>query len=102
MAVNADKLETAANNFSELGVTKQLTLIIALAASIALGVYVVQWSKTPEMTPLYAHLEGADAAEIVDALEKNGITYRYDSSKGMLVVPSNNVHDVRMKLASLG
>lgn len=102
MAANADRLENAANNFSDLGVTKQLIFIVALAAAIALGVYVVLWSRTPEMTPLYAHLEGSDAAEIIEALEKNGIKYQFDSGKGMIIVPTDKVHDVRMKMAAQG
>ena len=46
---NASKI--AAIGFDSLPIIKQVGILVGLAASIALGVYMVQWSKEPLFAP---------------------------------------------------
>ena len=79
---------------------KQIAFLVGIAVSVALGVYVVIWSQTPNFSLLYGSLSNRDAAQVIEVLQKSGIEYRIDQSTGAVMVPSTFVHDARMKLAA--
>ncbi|MEL6868230.1 MAG: flagellar basal-body MS-ring/collar protein FliF [Pseudomonadota bacterium] len=81
---------------------KQLMSLIGIAASVAIGVAVVMWSKSPDFTQLYGGLEERDAAAVVDALRTAGIEHDISSATGAIRVRSDQVHEARMQLASQG
>ncbi len=81
---------------------RQFGFLLVLAASVALGVYVVLWSQTPNYSLLYGSLSDQDVSQILDSLEKSGIDYRVQEGSGGILVPSGKVHDARMKLAAAG
>jgi flagellar M-ring protein FliF len=81
---------------------RQLGFLVVLAASVALGVYVVLWSQTPNYSLLYGSLSDQDVSQVLDTLQKSGIEYRVEEGSGAVMVPSANVHDARMKLAAVG
>lgn len=80
---------------------KPLAMLIGIAAAVAAGVGVVLWSKEPTYGLLYGNLGQQDAAQVAQALESNGVPYKIDST-GAIVVPSERVHDARLKLAAQG
>lgn len=80
---------------------KPLLLLIGVAAAVAAGVGVVLWSKEPTYGLLYGNLGQQDSAQIVQALQTNGIPYKLDGS-GAITVPADRVHDARLKLAGQG
>ncbi len=88
--------------FGNLPILRQLGLMIGLAASVALGVAVVLWSQTPNYRVLYSGLASQDAAQIADALQKDGIEYKVDEATGAVMVGADQVHIARLKLASQG
>ena len=100
--VNPENVVAQASAFNALPVLRQLGLMIGLAASVALGVYVVLWSQTPDYSMLFGGLSDADAANVAEALEQSGIEYRVDSGSGAITVPARLVHEARLKLASKG
>lgn len=87
---------------SRMPVARQLTLLIGLAASVALGVGVVLWSQGTDYAPLYGELAGEDAAAVAQSLEQAGVKYEMDRRTGMINVPVDQVHQMRMKLAGEG
>ncbi len=91
-----------AEGFFDLPLAKQLILLVGLAASIALGIYIALWSKTPDFTPLFSQLSTRDSSEVVDALARTGIPYKLDESTGLVMVDSTKIQEARLKLASLG
>jgi flagellar M-ring protein FliF len=76
--------------------------MIGLAASVALGFYVVLWSQTPDYSMLYAGLSDADAAQVAESLEQSGIPYRIERGSGAITVPGSQVAEARLQLASRG
>ncbi len=54
-------------NLSAMPVIKQVSLIIALAATIAIGVALVLWSQAPSYALLFGGLDSRQAADIVKA-----------------------------------
>lgn len=102
MAVADSKsLSTQFVGFSNLNALRQLGLLIALAASVAAGVWIVMWSTTPNMAMLYSGLSEKDTGLVIDALEKTSVRYQLGGT-GTVLVPSSDVHDIRMKLAAQG
>src|SRR5215510_5757493 len=80
---------------------KPLLLLIGIAAAVAAGVGVVLWSKEPTYSLLYGSLSQQDSAQIAQALQTSGIPYKLDNN-GEITVPSDKVHDARLKLAGQG
>jgi len=91
-----------ARGFSGLPALRQLGLMAGLAASVALGVAVVLWSQTPNYSLLYGSLSAKDSSDVVQALQQAKIPYKVDETNGAVLVPSTEVHEARMKLASGG
>jgi len=81
---------------------RQVAVMVGIAASVALGVAVVLWSRTPSYSLLYGNLAQKDATEIAQALQQVDIDYRIDQSTGAIMVPSADLQEARMKLAGQG
>lgn len=81
---------------------RQIAIMVGIAASVAIGVAVVLWSKSPAYSPLFGNLAPKDAMEISQALQQSGVEYKIDQSTGMVMVPTAKMQDVRMELASRG
>lgn len=88
--------------FSRQPATRQLALLFGLAASIALGVGLVQWAVAPNYKPLYGTMAPEDTNQVIAALEAGGVDYRMDRRTGMVAVPADQVHRSRLMLAGEG
>lgn len=98
----ADSASKAAAKFASLSIMRQLGLLVGLAASVAIGLGVVLWSREPSYMPLYSQLSNRDSADVVDLLQRNAISFKVDETNGMILVPTNQVQTARMKLAAEG
>lgn len=81
---------------------RQLMFLFAVAASVAIGVYVVLWSQKPNYSLLYGSLSDQDASQVIESLQKANIDYYVDPNSGAVMVASAKVHEARMKLATEG
>ncbi len=81
---------------------RQLLIMVAIAASVAVGVAVVLWSQEPEYRSLYASLPPERASAVVDSLNSMGVPYKLQEATGAVMVPAENLHEVRLKLAGTG
>ncbi|BFM20649.1 flagellar basal-body MS-ring/collar protein FliF [Gilvimarinus japonicus] len=88
--------------FGGLTLLRQIGLMLGLAASVAIGFYIVLWSQGEEYRPLYGSLDRLDSAEVVSILEQNQIPYKIEPSTGALLVTTENIHTARLKLAEVG
>ena len=88
--------------FGGLSLLRQIGLMLGLAASVAIGFYIVLWSQGEEYRPLYGSLDRLDSGEVVSILEQNQIPYKIEPSTGALLVTSDNIHTARLKLAEVG
>jgi flagellar M-ring protein FliF len=98
--VKADQLNASFQGMTHLPVLRQLGLLVGLAASIALGVYLVLWSRTPEYSVLYHQVSARDAGEIATALQQQNIAFKVDTDNGLILVDAKKVHEARMALAA--
>lgn len=85
-----------------LGVLKQIGLMVGVAASIALGFWVVLWTQEPDFRPLYTDISHLEASQVADLLQQEEIRFKVDTNSGMLLVESDRINDARMKLAQEG
>lgn len=80
-------------------VVRQVTLLIALAASVSLGVFATQWMQDDTYKPLGTPVSAAQTGEIAQTLEDNLIDYRLDPNNGMVLIAADDLHRARMLLA---
>jgi flagellar M-ring protein FliF len=74
---------------------------VAGAFLVAAGL-LVGWARTPKMSLLYSDLPAEEAAQIVQEIEDQGVTYELRGNGTAIYVPSDNVHSVRLTMASKG
>src|SRR6056297_3125298 len=102
MALDPQNLLGRFSTLSTQPVARQLGLLLGVAASIALGVGMVQWALAPGFAPLYGDLPPESAAQIVESLDAHGIRYRINDRTGAVSVPGDRVRETRLKLAGEG
>ena len=88
--------------FNSLNLFRQAGLMIGLAASVAIGFWVVLWTQGEDYRPLYGSTDHLDAAEVGRVLDFNEISYKIDIKTGALLVVADDVHTARIKLAEAG
>lgn len=77
-------------------------LLIGIAGAVAAGVAVMLWWQGPNWSLLYGNLETNDAGQVVQALQTAGIKYKLSDDTGAVMVPADQVHAARLKLAAQG
>ena len=95
-------LQAMVQNFAALSQRQKLAMGAALAVAIALLVGVLLWSRQPDYAVLFSNLEERDGGAIVTALQQQNVPYKFSSGGGAILVPANQVHDIRLKLAAQG
>lgn len=99
---NADKMHPALKSLSKMPMVRQLGLMLGLALSVAIGVAVVLWSQAPSYDLLFSGVAEKDSAEILDALTKLNVDYKVETGSGAIMVPADNVRELKLKLAAQG
>lgn len=79
----------------------QRMLVIGIAvATVSLFGFLVIWAQQPTYTTLYTKLSDKDAGEIISKLKDRAVPYQLQGNA--IQVPSSQVHEVRLALASEG
>lgn len=92
----------AMKGLAGLTIARQLGLMLGLALSVAIGVAIVLWSQAPSYGRLFSEIGEQDVAEILEVLNKQGIKYKVETGSGAIMVPIDDVDEVKLKLAALG
>jgi flagellar M-ring protein FliF len=79
---------------------QKLGYLITLAALIAVLAGMWMWSKTPDYRVLFPDLTEKDSAAVASALNQMNVPYRFSEGGGALMVPAQQWHEVRMRLAA--
>ena len=87
---------------NRLGMFRQIGLMVGLAASVALGLWLVLWLQEPNYQPLMNNIKAQDLEEATRVLGLNGVDFKIDHRTGMLLVESSKLYESRMKLAATG
>ncbi|MEM0954977.1 MAG: flagellar basal-body MS-ring/collar protein FliF [Pseudomonadota bacterium] len=99
---SASSLVAKFNGYSRQPFTRQLALLLGLAASAALAIGLVQWAMEPQHKPLFGAMAPEDTNAVIATLDANGIEYSLERRTGMLTVPASDMHRARLALAGAG
>ena len=80
----------------------KLMLLAGVAAVVAVMVVFWLWSQQPDYRILFSNYSDKDGGAIVAALEKMNVPYKFSESGSAILVPAEQVHTARLKLASEG
>ncbi len=81
---------------------RQMLLLVAIAAAVALGVAVVLWSRGPNYGLLYAGLDQKDAAAVAQELQATNTPFQLSADGSSIMAPAADLAGLRLKLASKG
>ena len=81
---------------------QKMGLGVALAALVALVTGLWLWGAAPDYRVLYSNLSDRDGGAIIDSLQQMNVPYKFAEGGGVLMVPADQVHEVRLHLAGQG
>jgi flagellar M-ring protein FliF len=103
MAVNGEvALPSGLTGFAQTPGGRNFFLMLGVAAVIAVMSGVWMWSQQPDYRVLFSNFSDRDGGAIVASLQQMNIPYKFADGGGAILVPANQVHDARLKLASQG
>ncbi|MBN1546753.1 MAG: flagellar M-ring protein FliF [Syntrophaceae bacterium] len=101
-----DKLTQLLTNFwkgfSVLPPARMMTIVVVAMATIACVWGLVYWANHTDYKVLFSNLSAEDASGIVAKLQEKKIPYELSGGGGTISVPSDQVTEVRLEMASAG
>lgn len=88
--------------FGRLSNQQKIVLAVAIAAIVGILVGAYLWSRQPDYKVLFSNISDRDGAAIIAALEQSAVPYRLAENGSAILVPSERVYDVRLRLAGQG
>jgi flagellar M-ring protein FliF len=85
-----------------LPVAAKTRLALGVAILVAVLMALALWSRHDEMRVLFANLPDKDAGAVVAQLSQMNVPYRIADGGTAILVPAEQVHETRLKLASAG
>ncbi len=101
-ALPSTPLALAQQRLAAMPMQKKMALAGGLAMAIALLVGLMLWSRAPDYEVLFSNINDKDGGAIVAALQQGNVPYRFSEGGHAILVPSQFVHDTRLKLAAQG
>lgn len=90
------------SSIREFTVAQRTLALIGLAVAVVGVVALSMWFSRPQFSPLYTDLAPADASAIVDQLTAQGVKYQLTNGGSTVLVPTESVYDMRLKVAASG
>jgi len=87
-------------SFKNLPQNRKITVILILFLLITGAVVLFNWLSKPNYQPLYSNLSSEDAGAIVANLKEEKIPYQLKDGGSTILVPEDNVHELRLQLAT--
>lgn len=88
--------------FGTLPMRNKLMLGAGAAALAAVIVTAAMHARQPDYRVLFSNLSDRDGGAVVGALAQMNVPYRFTDLGGVIMVPADKVHEVRLRLASQG
>jgi flagellar M-ring protein FliF len=80
---------------------KAVTVFAVVALAIG-GYFFATWASTPSYSALFSNLSSKDASAIVESLQKSGTSYELANGGTTIMVPQDQVYDLRLQLSGEG
>lgn len=88
--------------FWETTMGKRVVMGGAVAAALAVVAAIWLWSSAPEYKVLFSNTTDKDGGAITASLDQMGVKYKFSEGGSAILVPADQVHGIRLKLASQG
>lgn len=93
---------TIAQRIAALDQGQRLRLALGVVLFVAIGIVGLVMGRQADWRVLYTNLADKDGGAVIAQLTTLNVPYKYTEGGGAILVPADRVHDVRLKLASLG
>ncbi|MBD1227266.1 flagellar basal-body MS-ring/collar protein FliF [Xenorhabdus griffiniae] len=87
---------------SRIKADPKVPLLVAGSAAIAIVIALFLYLRSPDYRVLYSNLSDKDGGEIVTQLTQMNIPYRFAENGAAIMIPTDKVHETRLKLAQQG
>lgn len=87
---------------SALDRAQRMRLGVGAALLVAVAIAAIVMGRQPDYRVLFANLSDKDGGAIVAQLSQMNVPYKYSEGGGAILIPSDRVHDVRLRLATQG
>jgi len=91
-----------AQRLSSLDRGQRMRLGLGVALLVIAGIAGIMMGRQAEWRVLFSNLADKDGGAIVAQLTTMNIPYKYSEGGGAILVPSDRVHDLRLRLAAQG
>ncbi|MBQ5942890.1 MULTISPECIES: flagellar basal-body MS-ring/collar protein FliF [unclassified Massilia] len=97
-----DSAPAAAPTFFQTTMGKRVAAGGGVAIILAIMVAVWMWSQAPEYRVLFSNYSDRDGGAITAALDQMAVPYKFSEGGSAILVPAEQIHDLRLKLAAQG
>ncbi len=91
-----------ASVFNALEPRKKVFSILTILFTVGSLVALILWTQKTDFEILYTGLSTEDAGEVINQLRDNKVPYKIGVGGTSIMVPKNQVYEVRMQMASKG
>jgi flagellar M-ring protein FliF len=95
-------LRRVTSTFSSFTPGQKAVTITAVLALVIGGYFFASWASTPSYATLFSNLSSKDASAIVESLQKSGTPYELANGGQTVMVPADQVYDLRLQLSGEG
>ena len=90
------------NIWNGISLSHKFIMIMMTMGFIGGIIGVTQWARKPDFVLLYGELGPKESGEIADLLKEENVTFQIRGNGSAIAVPSEKVHEMRLKLAAKG
>ena len=80
----------------------RILFFVAAAAAISIVIALMFWAKEPDYRVLYSNISEEDGGAVITQLKQMQVPYRFAEHDGSIEIPSEQIYEVRLKLAQQG
>ena len=98
----AGPLERIRSAFSTISLGQKVVIGLLGLGLVLGGFFFYRWITAPTYAPLFSNLASTDASAIVDELNAAGVSYELADGGGTIMVPNEQVYDLRLSMSGKG
>jgi flagellar M-ring protein FliF len=101
-AALAGPLERIRSALSTISLGQKVVIGLLGLGLVLGGFFFYRWITAPTYAPLFSNLASTDASAIVDELNAAGVSYELADGGGTIMVPNEQVYDLRLSMSGKG
>src|SRR3712207_4440470 len=101
-AALAGPLERIRSALSTISLGQKVVIGLLATGLVLGGFFFYRWITAPTYAPLFSNLASTDASAIVDELNAAGVAYELADGGGTIMVPNEQVYDLRLSMSGKG